>query len=156
MKVVIVGARKRSEAEDEPLVNKLVDGLIKKYPMLRVVSASCDRGVGKIVKSKCLPDNMGPKPPAQFNFIEIHVRPYLVDSEFTAAEFADIFTARNAMLAEIGEEFHLFVEEDGPRGMMLDLYNRVKSRNAPCAIYKPGDKEPKPASVLMAKAAGAN
>ena len=154
MKVVIVGARKRSEAEDEPLVNRLLDGLIKKYPMLRIVSASCDRGVGKIVKSKCLPDNIGPKPPAQFNFIEIHVRPYLVDSEFTAAEFADIFTARNAMLVELGEEFHLFVEEDGPRGMMLDLYNRVRSRNLPYAIYKPGDKEPKAAALTMAKAAG--
>lgn len=147
MKVVIVGARKRSEAEDEPLVNKLLDALIKKYAMLRVISASCDRGVGKIVKSRCLPENMGPKPPAQFNFIEIHVRPYLVDTEFTAAEFADIFTARNAMLEEIGEEFHLFVEEDGPRGMMLDLFQRVRRRNAPYAIYKPGEKVIKEAQI---------
>jgi hypothetical protein len=142
-----VGARKRSEAEDEPLIHKLVDAVMDKYPQLRVVSTSCDRGIGKIVKNKCLP--LGEKnPDATFKFVEAAVRIYLPrGEEFTKSEFANIFIARNAMLCELGDEFHLFVEYE-PRGMMADLLHRVKARGAPYALYKLGEKEVKEAKVV--------
>lgn len=143
MRTVILGARRRSEQEDEPLVNRVIDDLMDRYPQLKIVSGSCDRGVGKVVKTKCLPEEDGPRSKARFNFIEFHLRPYLVVPELTSAEFAEMFIARNAFLNEYGEEFHLFVDEDGPRGMMADLVNRIKQRKAPYVLYKPGDKDPK-------------
>lgn len=142
MQICIVGARKRSERQDEPLINKLVDGLIEKYPKLKVISAGCDRGVGKIIKTKCLP--LGEKhPKARFRFIEITVRIYLLPGEeLTKSEFAALFIARNATLDELGDEFHLLVENE-PRGMMADLLQRVKRRGAPVAVYTLADTEPK-------------
>lgn len=157
MKVVIVGARRRSEAQDEKLVNDLLDQLIQKYPQLRVVSTSCDRGVGKIVKSKCLPESVieterikGEIPrsvKATFPFVEVTVRTYLPAEELTKSEFASLFIARNALLNEIGDEFHLFTEQE-PRGMMADLLSRVRQRGAPCAVYRPGEQVPKEAIIL--------
>ena len=146
MKVVIVGSRNRSEMQDEPLVHKLVDSLIEKYPYLKVVSTSCDRGVGKIIKNKCLP--LGEKnPKATFRFVEITLRIYLLDGEELAkSEFAELFTARNATLNEIGEEFHILLDGE-PRGTMADLLKRVKGRGAPYALYSPSDNEPKTATV---------
>ena len=138
MKVVIVGARKRSEREDEPIVNKLMDDLLNRYPSLTIVATSCDRGVGKILKNRCLP--LGTKnPKAQFKFVEITIRVYSAE-ELTKAELAETFSARNAMLQEIGEEFHVFVEEE-PRGNMLDLIERVNRAGGPIAVYKKGEME---------------
>ncbi len=146
MNVIIIGARKRSELQDEPLVNKLVDTLIEKYPQLKVISTSCDRGVGKIIKNKCLP--LGEKnPKAIFRFIEISLRIYLLPGEeLTKSEFAQAFMARNATLNELGDEFHIMVDGE-PRGTMADLLRRVKERGAPYSIYRPGEKEPKVATV---------
>lgn len=142
MNVVIVGARKRSEAQDEPLVNKLVDGLIEKYPQLKIISTSCDRGVGKIIKNKCLP--LGEKNPrAVFRFIEISLRIYLLPGEeLTKSEFAQYFMARNATLNEMADEFHILVDGE-PRGTMADLLRRVRERGAPYAVYKLNEKEPR-------------
>lgn len=139
MNVVIVGARRRSEAEDEPLVYKILGEAIDKYPQLKVISTSCDRGVGKIIKNKCLP--LGEKNPKPFfRFIEVTVRIYLLDGEeLTKSEFASIFIARNATLVELGDEFHLLVDGE-PKGMMADLLQRVKQRGAPYAVYGTGDK----------------
>lgn len=145
MNCVIIGARKRSELQDEPLVHKLINSLIGKYPQLKVVSTSCDRGVGKIVKNKCLP--LGEKnPKATFRFIEVSLRIYLLPGEeLTKSEFAQAFMARNATLNELGDEFHIMVDGE-PRGTMADLLRRVKERGAPYAIYRPGEMEPKTAS----------
>lgn len=143
MKVVLMGARKRSEAADEPLINALVDQLIYQYPTLKIVSTGCDRGIGKIIKNKCLP--LGEKhAKAKFDFVEVAVRVYTKEgSELTKSEFAEIFSARNAYMNEIGEEFHLFIDGQDPRGMMGDMFQRVKQRGAPYALYRPGDKEVK-------------
>lgn len=146
MHVVIIGARKRSELQDEPLVHALIENLIDKYPQLKVISTSCDRGVGKIVKNKCLP--LGEKnPKATFRFIEISLRIYLLEGEeLTKSEFAQAFMARNATLNELGDEFHIMVDGE-PRGTMADLLRRVRERAAPYAIYRPGEKEPRVATV---------
>lgn len=162
MNVCIVGARRRSESQDEKLVNDLIDQLLIKYPQLKVISTSCDRGVGKIVKSKCLPEDpeaqqeqpverskREPHKPvkAKFDFVEISVRTYLAGPELTKSEFASLFIARNATLNELGDEFHLFTEQE-PRGMMADLLQRVRQRGAPCAVYRPGERDPKMAIVI--------
>jgi len=140
MKVVLMGARKRSEAADEPLINTLIDQLISQYPNLKIISTGCDRGIGKLIKNKCLP--LGEKhAKATFRFVEIAVRIYLLPGEeFTKSEFAELFSARNAYMDEVGEEFHLFIDGQEPRGMMADMYQRVRRRAAPHALYRPGEK----------------
>jgi len=141
MNVVIIGARKRSERDDEPLINKLVDDLISRYPQLKIFSSGCDRGIGKIIKNKCLP--LGEKNArATFRFVELAVRIYLLPGEeLTKSEFAGIFMPRNAYLNEVGDEFHLFIDGNYPRGSMADLWRRVTARTAPYAIYRPGETD---------------
>ena len=149
MIVVIVGARRRSEREDEPLIHKLVDDLINRYPKLKIVGTSCDRGIGKILKNKCLP--LGQKnPKAKLDFVEVMVRVYSPREELTKAELAEIYEASNAMLNENGDEYHVFVEEE-PRGNMIGLIQRVKERGASLAIYRKGEAELKRPSLGDAK-----
>ena len=147
MRIVMLAARKRNAVEDQILVPKIVDHLLEKYPAAMFVSGSCDRGVGKILKNMCLPETAQGKSFAKFVFFENHIRPYLPQDhpELTQKELAECFYARNAFFNEFGEEFHLFCDRDGPKGMILDLYSRVRLRGAPVVIYKPGETESKDA-----------
>jgi hypothetical protein len=43
-----------------------------------------------------------------FQFVDIHVR---VVAQLPRTKLAQVFFARNAALAELGEEFHVFVDK---------------------------------------------
>ena len=140
MNVVIVGAWNRSEAEDTEVVNKLLDMLAQAYPKLYVITTGCDRSIGKIVKARCMPRTRQLR--GEFDFVEIAIRIYC--DQPPKAKLAEIWTARNGMLAELGEEFHLFMSQDqNPSAWLPDLYNRVKALGRPYAVYMPGEKKPK-------------
>lgn len=143
MRVVIVGSRSRSEMMDARLVHEIIDECIAKYGKLMIVTKSCDKGVGKIVKHRCV-DSITQKP--MLDMMEVHLRHYLKNKELPKTEFTQDFNSLNATLVEIGDEFHLLTEEE-PVGAMQDLLERVTAAYRPFAIYKPsenrgGPKEP--------------
>jgi|SRR5882724_1994351 len=130
MYVVVVGSRKWQGPAAEKQIHEVMDALYKKYSGLIVVSSSCDQGAGNIIKTRCLKDkNM-------FQLVEYQVRLFL---EAPRAKLAQIHRARNASLAEIGEAFHVFVDEDR-RGTFEDLVERVEllGRSEVIHIHLPG------------------
>ncbi len=143
MRVVIVGARNRSEMMDTRLVNEILDTCISKYGKLMVVTKTTDRGVGKIIKARCL-DPTKPTNP-EFDMVEFSIRHYIMH-ELPRNEYMGDFNTLNAALAEIGDEFHLLTEEE-PKGSMLDMVIRVQRIERPFSVYRPsesraGYKEP--------------
>lgn len=142
MKVVIAGAWNRPEQADILLVNNLIDQLAAGYPKLHIISGGCDRGVGKIVKNRCMPKSKGQD--ADPDFLEIQFKIYWADP--SKSELAQVWIARNAAFVEIGEEFHIFADVPGGSGggAMADLQERVEKAGLPYSLYIPGkDKEPK-------------
>lgn len=136
MRVVIVGSYALSEKEVDPLVTSIINAVNEKYSKLRVVAMDCDRGVGKIIKNICLP---GDKSKPKFCLEELALRIYSAGPELTSAERAALLKPRNAYLAEVGEEFHIILGEEGMQGMMGDLASRLRDQEAMVAFYKPGD-----------------
>ena len=142
MKVVIVGAWNRPEKDDAPLVNELMTALAKLYPDLKIITGGCDRGVGKIVKNRCCPADR--KTQQEFDWLECNIRIFY--DHPNKSVLAQIWAARNAFFAEMGEEFHIFM--DAPHGQgggaMQDLLDRVMAANLPYSLYYPGkDLKPK-------------
>lgn len=135
MNVVIAGARSRSEQQDMKLIHTLLEALQQKYPKLMVITTACDRGIGKLVKNRCMPEELGGKP--RINFAEISSRIYVDDMSST--DFAVIFNAKNRALVAAGEEFHLFMGHN-EKGVMYDLYQEVVEKGLPCAKYMPDEK----------------
>jgi hypothetical protein len=135
VRVVIVGARNRSEMVDAKLVNEIIDDCVARFSNLIIVVSSCDKGVGRIVKSR----NIDPHMPNKFEFdmIEIQMRHYL-KQELPRQEFTSHWNALNSVLVELGDEFHLLTEEY-PKGAIMDLLRRVKVNNRPYAVYKPSE-----------------
>lgn len=133
MRVVISGARNRNEMKDTALVNHIIDECKLKYSNLIIVTASCDKGVGRIIRSR----NLDPHVPGifQFDMIELQMRHYL-QRELPRPEFTQHWNALNAVLLELGDEFHLLTEEF-PKGAVYDLLRRVKEAHRPFAVYKP-------------------
>lgn len=143
MNVVVVGAWNRKEQEDHKLVNALLDDLKRRYPKLRIISTGCDRGVGKIVKNRCMPQQQDE--PGEIDFIEIITRIYVAD--INKADLAEIFHARNRVAEVLGEEFHIFVDHEC-KGVMYDLYHEVAESGRPVAVYYVGEATgPKVATV---------
>lgn len=137
MRVVIIGARNRSESLDSPLVNKILDAVIEKYGKLMVVTKGCDRGVGKIIKSRRFDQKSENYP--EFDMIELQLRHY-ISHELPRNEFLSDFNTLNAALTEIGDEFHLVCEDD-MKGSMQDMLDRINREGKPVAIYKPSETE---------------
>jgi hypothetical protein len=139
MKVVIVGARLRSEPGDSDLVNKLIDGLVTIYGrQLFLITAGTDRGIGKIVRNRCLP--FGNAKPV-INFLDVAYRVYADD--LPKWVFADLYLSRNHSLLAAGEEFHLFMDKD-TRGHMTHLLGLVEDAGLPVSVYQlDGNREPK-------------
>lgn len=136
MNVVVVGAWTRSEAVDYDLVHKLLDSLKERYPSLLIITTGCDRGIGKIVKNKCMPAAKGG--PTNFDFMEIACRIY---GELGKMRKAQLWTARNAMLLEAGEEFHLLMGRGGSgASQMDDLLRRVQEAGRPYSTYQVDEK----------------
>lgn len=135
MRVVLVGARNRNEMADAALVNSIIDSCKERYPNVIFIVASCDKGVGRIVKSR----NIDPHIPNKFEFdmIEIQMRHFL-NQELPRSEFTSHWNALNSVLVELGDEFHLLTEEF-PKGAVFDLIKRVKVAHRPFAVYKPSE-----------------
>lgn len=144
MRVVIAGARGRREQEDKPVINALLDNLRRKYSHLLVITTACDRGIGKLVKNKCLPKQFGGKP--IIDFVEFSMRIYVED--MSANEFSTLFNSKNRTLVDVGEEFHLFMGYNEQRGVMGNLLQEVVKRGLPYAKYGPNDKEVKEVGVI--------
>jgi hypothetical protein len=117
MNVVVVGSREWSGEQATNQVNELLAMLKQKYSGLVVVTSSTDKGVGRIVRDRCLKDK------TSFQFVDIHVR---VFAQLPRTKLAQVFFARNAALDEIGEEFHVFVDTSR-KGAFEDLIEKVKS-----------------------------
>ncbi len=145
MRVVLVGSRNRNELVDTKLVNEIIDSCKEKYSNLIIVVASCDKGVGRIVKSRCI----NPHTPGKFEFdmIELQLRHY-VQMDLPRTEYTSNWNALNATLIELGDEFHILTEEY-PKGAMFDLLKRVKRNNRPYAVYKPSESKGGPKDCLF-------
>jgi hypothetical protein len=137
MNVVVVGSREWSGEQATNQVNELLAMLKQKYSGLVVVTSSTDKGVGRIVRDRCLKDK------TSFQFVDIHVR---VFAQLPRTKLAQVFFARNAALDEIGEEFHVFVDTSR-KGAFEDLIEKVKStderlgQRRPLFEYLPQAKE---------------
>jgi len=136
MRVVVVGAWKREESEDVPLINDLLNALSQKYSQLIITTRGTDRGIGKIVKNRCMPKERG-RQQGEFEFVEFSAKIYMNNPP--KAELANIWSAVNAPLVEYGEEFYLFMDNQ-QGGAMQDLLDRVKTAGRPYATYYPGEK----------------
>jgi hypothetical protein len=137
MKVVVMGAWNRDEVADIQLVGQLLDSLVVRYgDQLIIVTAGCDRGVGKLVKNRAMPQNKGAEQ-GEFAFIEVSTRIFIQDA--SKSTLAGIFIARNATLVELGEEFHLFLGRES-KGAMQDLVERVERSGIPFALYQYREK----------------
>lgn len=129
MFVVVVGSREWRGEAPEGQVNGLLDELKQRYAGLVVVTSSTDKGVGSIVRERCLKDK------TSFQLVDIHVR---VFAQLPRAKLAQVFFARNAALAELGEEFHVFVDESR-KGAFEDLIEKLGAENQvrPLHIHLP-------------------
>jgi len=116
MYVVVVGSRNWQDEQSQKLVNSVLDQLYQKYSGLVIVSSSCDQGVGCIVKSRCLKDKK------TFQLVEYQVRLFV---DLPRSKLAQVHKARNAALEELGEVFHVFVDDDR-RGTFEDLIERLQ------------------------------
>src|SRR5580693_755378 len=112
MFIIVVGARERKNPADKAQVDEVLNRLRAKYGATMVVtSVACDQGIGAFVKQKCLENSV------DFRFLEITQRIY---ADLPRSRMIQVFIARNAILAELGDEFHIFVDADH-RGTMEDL-----------------------------------
>jgi hypothetical protein len=135
MRVVIIGARNRNDMKDTALVNSIIDECKTRYSNLIIVVASCDKGVGRVVKDRNIDKHIPGK--FEFDMIELQMRHYL-RQELPRSEFTAHWNALNATLFELGDEFHLLTEEY-PKGAVMDILRRIKSGHRRYAIYKPSE-----------------
>ena len=116
MYVVVVGSRGWQGQAAEQQVNAVLDSLRAKYSGMIVVSSSTDKGVGAIVKERCMNDK------GLFQLVDLNVR---IFGSLSHSKLVQIFDARNAALAALGEEFHVFVESNR-RGAFEDLIEKLE------------------------------
>jgi len=136
MKVVIVGDRTRETSQDNVLVNQIIDDCKSKYPKPRIITKGCDRGVGKMIKTR-LTDPVS-RQPTEVDWMEVSLQHHLVDGDIPRMEFSADYDALNSVLIELGDEFHILSEER-PRGVTMNLLRRVVENNRAYALYKPRD-----------------
>lgn len=134
MRIVLVGPRDKEELIYVKLVNDIVDACKERYSKVIIITRSCDQGVGKIIRGKCL-DKHFKKP--SFDMIEVSLRHYLMQ-ELPQSEFQSNFDALNNTLLALGDEFHLIVEEP-VRGSMATLLDSVQSARLPYVTYGPAE-----------------
>src|ERR1035441_4303751 len=129
MFAVIVGDMSLDKPADRQRVFDLIDELQRKYADLVIVSAGCDRGIGRFVKERCI------KGKRDVGFIEYAVYPW---ASMSSVRLAQVYIAKNATLVEVGEEFHVFVSAGREHGHIQDLVERVRSakHQPPFTIYK--------------------
>jgi hypothetical protein len=101
--VAVVESREWTGEKAVSQVNELLSQLKEKHSGLVVVTSSTDKGVGAMVRERCLREK------TSFEFIDIHMR---VFAHLPRTKLAQVFAARKAALDELGEEFHLFVDKN--------------------------------------------
>jgi len=126
MYVVVVGSREWQGQQAEQQVNGLLDEISDKYSGAVIVTSSTDKGVGSIVRTRCLKDK------ERFQLVDIHVR---VFAQLPRAKLAQVFFARNAALAELGEEFHVFVDPNR-KGAFEDLIEKLQAAEQQRPLYE--------------------
>lgn len=148
MKVVIVGPRDRKEQVYRKLVNEIIDQCRLDYPKLVIVTKSCDAGVGKIIRTRCLPVDQVTgstlnKP--EFDMVEYSVRHYLIQ-ELPQSEFQTNFDSLNGPLVEVGDEFHVIIESM-IKGGIGDLIERLDKSGRPYVTYGPHELQSGPKRI---------
>lgn len=138
MKVVVIGPRDHQEYIYRQIVHDIIDQCLNDYPKVLIVTKSCDQGVGKLIRTRCLfmYDPVLNKKP-EFDMVEINLRHHLV-MELPQPEFQANFDSLNAALLELGDEFHLILGDDAEGGMH-DILKRVRSTGRPYATYRPSE-----------------
>jgi hypothetical protein len=126
MFVVVVGSREWQGETATQQVNALLDELKDKYSGMVVISSSTDKGVGRIIRERCLRDKI------TFQFIDLWMR---VFASLPKAKLAQVFFARNSALLDLGEEFHVFVDMNR-RGTFEDLIERLETSEQKRPLYK--------------------
>ena len=131
MYVVIVGSREWRGEKAEQQVNSLLDELRLKYSGMVVVTSSTDKGVGLMIRERCMRDKNS------FQLVDMHIQ---VFARLPRTKLAQVFFARNAALAELGEEFHVFVDHSR-KGAFEDLIEKLESaeQKRPLFTYLPQD-----------------
>jgi hypothetical protein len=137
MLVVVFGAREREAQEDEHSVRSLLSALKQKYPALTVLSAACDKGIGKFAKDICTAGKDQGNQYLPFIEVSVHIYARLPKSRLT-----QVFLGRNGSIHELGEEFHVFVRDDR-QGAPEDLITRTVASKRPLYIWEPGQEIPK-------------
>ena len=129
MNVVVVGSREWTGEKAHEVIQKVLSDLRNKYSDLMVITSSTDKGVGRIVQGICLKDK------TSYSLTDYNVRVY---ASISRVKLAQYYNARNATLLEIGEEFHVFVDQSR-KGWFEDLVERVNAleRRRPLYLYHP-------------------
>lgn len=120
MNCVIVGARERQELEkDKEVVTELLRNLLSQHSKTRlnVVSAGCDRGIGKLVRDNCMS--------SKITFLEARMK--FEGEDIPRQFFIQAFLARNRALLDIGDEFHIF-RGPNPNGIVEALILPAKEK----------------------------
>lgn len=135
MNIVIIGAKDRDTSDDIADVSKLLDLLEQKYGEFTVVSMMGHMGIGKIVKTAC--DRAVGQREHRFPFCEADIRVYA--KGLTKDQMAQLYTARNATLFEIGDEFYSFPHPQ--RRAVIDelIEKRVMPAGRPYQVFHCGD-----------------
>lgn len=127
MFVVIVGDIDRDSIEDKNQVLSLIERLKNTYSDLIIISAACEKGIGKFVIDRCVQD----KNNIDVGFVEYQVKPWI---RLSAARLAHVYISRNPSLIEVGEEFHIY-SSGKKQGYIADLISRLKKTNLPTMVY---------------------
>lgn len=142
---VIAGSRHRGYQANVRTASRrdrdVVHGILAKLKTrhgdeLVVCSVGCDAGIGSIVRYACCHllrirfVEARAAFPMQQNAVGVPVPVF----EFGKDEKEHMLRARNAMLAEIGREYFIFVA-DSRESAMEDLVQRVKTAGLPFVLY---------------------
>lgn len=128
MFVVVVGSREWRQGAAERQVFALLDHLKEKYSGMVVVTSSSDKGVGNMVRDYCLRDK------TTFQLIDMNMR---VFASLPRLKLAQAYAARSEALFALGEEFHVFVDENR-KGAFEDLIERVQRAELVRPLYVHG------------------
>jgi len=137
MKLVIVGAKERDTEEDRLFVHALMDQIAAEAPHTTFVTALTHMGVGRFVKEYGLTKNADNR--YIFQIVECSVRIYAQD--LSKPELAQIYIAKNATVAELGDMLIYLASEDR-RGTCEDLLSRFEALRRPTLVLMPGDALP--------------
>lgn len=105
--------------KDYQLVDRILGKLLSKYGgNLSVISIGCDDGIGAIVKAICIGKGV--------RFVELTCHFWDNMYRRSRAEYMQFYQARNAFLDELGDEFHLLVN-DSRHSMVENLLERINA-----------------------------